>query len=494
LDFRKSLKILKSRRWTFIGVALISFLLVVIVPNDSVEIAPEYRSQAKILLTPSSGAVKAYGGTIQAGPDLAQSWFADEVILNELILSEELLGRVAQMSEKQVPWYQLRSRIAIEPLSRSRGGLKLFSLAVTDLDPKESQKLTRLVAEEFVNYVQELSAQEFANTRRFIEELVLEAEQRRLTAEEDLMSVREKYLGLPTDDEIFARQGSLESQRQELTREIGRLRAEVASIRTYKSGDSSSIPWAVRQEAQGALGSLESNVAAQKLELAKAKEVYTDESSAVRGAEQRLASAERLFQEGLDDYVTSLYNDKSTRLQQIITTSQSLSAQLNDLLRSRMTDEDRRQVAKLERERGLWEENHLSLLQQLYQARVVEQSSRRQGAVNILEQPRLGSPIAINNVSTSKSKQLALAIPFCLIMGLGAAFLRDYLTSSLRLRPRVEEALEVPVIAVIPSTPSELTVDWERFKRPLGLHSPLVRVGAHDRTPEVKERFFAEEE
>ena len=38
----------------------------------------------------------------------------------------------------------------------------------------------------------------------------------------------------------------------------------------------------------------------------------------------------------------------------------------------------------------------------------------------------------------------------------------------MRLRPKVEEALEIPVIAVIPSTPSELTVDWERFKRPLG--------------------------
>ena len=483
MDFRKSLKILKGRRWTFISVALVSFLLVVVAPGSDVEEAPIYQSMAKVLLTPSSGSVKAYGGTVQAGADLNQSWFADEVVLNELILSEELLGRVAQMSEKQVPWYQLRSKVTIEPLSRSRGGLNLFSLTVTDLDPKESQKLTRLVAEEFVKYVQELSAQEFANTRRFIEELVLEAEQRRLAAEEELMQVREKYLGLPTDEEIATRQQSLEAERQEMSREVGKLRAEVASIRTYQSGDSSSIPWAVRQEAQGALGSLESNVAEQQLELAKLKEVYTDESSAVRAAEQRLANAQRLYNEGLDDYVTSLYNDKSTRLQQVISSSQSLSAQLNDLLRSRMTDEDRRVVAKLERERNLWEENHLSLLQQLYQARVVEQSSRRQGSVNVLEQPRLGTPVkAASPVSTSKAKRLALAIPFCLIMGIGAAFLRDYLTSSLRLRPRVEEALEIPVIAVIPSTPSELTVDWERFKRPLGFGKPL---GAEEnRVPE----------
>ena len=166
----------------------------------------------------------------------------------------------------------------------------------------------------------------------------------------------------------------------------------------------------------------------------------------------------------------SLYTDKSTRLQQAITNSQSLSAQLNDLLRYRMSDDDRRELAKLERQRDLWDENHLSLLQQLYQARVVEQSSRRQGAVTVLEPPRLGDPISIGNLSAahSKSTTLAMAIPFALILGVGAAFLRDFMTTSMRLRPKVEEALEIPVIAVIPSTPSELTVDWERFKRPLG--------------------------
>jgi len=416
---------------------------------------------------------------VQAGADLSQSWFADEIILNELMLSEELLGRVAEQSEKQIPWHELKSKISVNPLSRNQRGLTLFALSVEDTDPKEAQKLTRMVADEFVKYVQELSAQEFANTRRFIEELVLEAEQRRLSAEEALMTVREKYLGLPTDEEIASRQDSLESQRQEIQREIGSLRAMVASIKTYTSGDSATTPWAVRQEAQGALDGLESNVAEQKLELAKLREVYTDDSNTVKAASQRLATAERLYQEGLDDYVASLYNDKSTQLQQLLANSQSISAQLNDLLRNRMSDEDRRTLAKLERERTLWEENHLGLLQQLYQARVVEQSSRRQGSVNILEQPRLGSPVASNTVSSTKAKKLALAIPFCIIMGLGAAFLKDYLTTSMRLRSKVEEALELPVIAVIPSTPSELTVDWERYKRPLtNLGNRLTAVGS----------------
>jgi len=284
------------------------------------------------------------------------------------------------------------------------------------------------------------------------------------------LTVRERYLGLPTDEEIRNRQQALESQRQEAQREIGALQAEIASIKAYRDGGGNRAPWVVLEQAQGAISGLEQNVADQKLELAKKREVYTDDSEVVKTAQARLATAEQLYASALEEYVESLYTDKSTRLQQAITNSQSLSAQLNDLLRYRMSDDDRRELAKLERQRDLWDENHLSLLQQLYQARVVEQSSRRQGAVTVLEPPRLGDPISIGNLSAahSKSTTLAMAIPFALILGVGAAFLRDFMTTSMRLRPKVEEALEIPVIAVIPSTPSELTVDWERFKRPLG--------------------------
>lgn len=468
MDFRKALKILSAQRWSFLVVALVSFILVALAPTNEVKTVPVYESKAKILLTPSSGSVRAYGGMVSAGVDWSRQWFADETILRELLSSEKLLSRVSDKSDKQAPWFELKSKLSMEPISQDHRGLKMFAIIFRGLDPKETQKMTRLVSEEFATYVQELSAQEHANTRKFIESLVEEAEQRRLGAEEALLAIREKYLGLPTDEEIGQRQRELENERLALSREVTSLQAEVASIRRYTNGSVEGAPWAVRQEQTGAISSLEENVTDLKLDLAKKSETYTDTSDVVRVAKKRLETAERIYQDSLGEYVNSLYSDKSSQLTQLVKKSQSVSAQLNALLSKRMSTDDRRALAKLERQRNLWEENHLSLLQQLYQARVVEQASRRAGSVNVLEQPRLGAPLAQNGpVATPQSKKLALAIPFCLIMGIGAAFLRDHLHSSLRLRPRIEEALEIPVIAVIPSTPSELTVDWERFKRPL---------------------------
>ena len=98
------------------GVALLALVLVALAPEKKVVDAPTvYESSSKILFTPSSGSVRAYGGTVSAGPDYSQAWFTDETILNEVILSEELLSRVSAASEHQTPWFQLKNQITIEP-------------------------------------------------------------------------------------------------------------------------------------------------------------------------------------------------------------------------------------------------------------------------------------------------------------------------------------------------------------------------------------------
>lgn len=490
MDFIKALKALKRWRWTVLFVSVASFSLVALAPSPQAALSTQYLSEAKILLTPPSGNVSARGAQGVVGVDLGQSWFADPTVLKELLLSEELLSRVAEGSGSKATWDALRGMIQVEPLSQGAMGIKLFKLSVTAPDPKESQKVTRLLTEEFSTYVQELSAREFASTRKFVEELVVEAEQQRMQAEEKLQAVREKYLGAPTDAQVSTKQSTIESQRVSIGQDIPSLQGEVAALRAYLDGQTNSPPWSVLQGGEaGANSSLESQVAENRLKLAQVREVYTDENENVINAKARLARSEELYKEGLQNYVTSLYNSKSLELQQMVSREQALATQLNQLLASQMSPEDRRALQKLERELSIWEENHLSLLQQLYQARVVEQSSRRQGSVNILEQPRIGAPILAQEatVNTSQAKKMGMAIPFCLILGCAAALLREYLSTSMKLRPRIEEALELPVIAVIPATPSELTVDWERFKRPLGFGVPPK--GATD--PEQTEEFMS---
>lgn len=499
MDPLNALKIIKKWRWTFLGVTVLAFALIAMAPSGNPGSAPivggkvldRFQSSAKILLTPPSGNVNAFGGR-GVVMDQAQSWFADPTVLQEVIRSEELLKRVTeQLKGGQTGWEQLKKDVQVEPVSQGRYGVMLFNLSVVSTDPKESQKIIRLVTDEFSNYVQEISAREFAATRKFVEELVVEAEQRRVQAEENLMLVREKYLSAPTDTEVNTRQSALENQRRDALQKVPSLEAEIVSISSYLDGKVDTPPWTIVQRADASLSKLESQVTENRLALEKAREIYTEENDNVVTAKQRLARSENLYQEGVRDYAKSLLDSKNLELQQVRSQESSASQQLNILLASQMTAEDRRLVQKFERELSVWDENHLSLTQQLYQARVVEQSSRRQGSVTVLQQPLAGIPVLERNGkfeedkefafrTRNRYKKLALAFPFCLVLGVAAAMLREYLKTSMKLRPRVEEMLEVPVIAVIPPIPSDLSVDWERFKRPgMAPVSELVTAGSY---------------
>lgn len=472
MDILKAFKAIKRWKFTVLGVSLTAFFLLALAPSPAPTELTTFESRAKILLTPPSRGVSAFGGRGGSVLDNSQSWFADPLVLQELIKSEDLLRRVAEGSGSELSWGSLRSLINVEPLSTNGSNVKLFQLSVITEDPKASQKITRLVTEEFSKYVQEISAKEFASTRKFIENLVVEAEQRRLQAEERLMAVREKYLGSPSDLEVNSQQSALDSQRRELGQNIPGLQAEISALNSFLNGQTNTPPWTVVERANASLSSLETEVTNNRLKLEQAREVYTEENENVVAAKSRLERSEQAYQQGLKEYAKSLHDSKSLQLQQLVAREQSVAARLNSLLASQMTPEDRREVQKLERELSVWEENHLSLTQQLYQARVEEQSSRRQGSVTVLEQPLPGIPFVpegttLKGPGPSKIKKMVMGLPLCLFLGIAAGILREYLSTSMKLRPRIEEVLEIPVIAVIPSTPSELTVDWERFKRPL---------------------------
>ncbi len=467
MDVIRVLKTFKRRRLTFILVALLTLALVASAPTPVARLTTTYVSSAKLLLTPPNANVNAQGGGL-VGVEMGHSWFARPTILQELLQSEELLSRVAEGSGGETTWDSLRGMVQMETLSEGNAGVELFRLSVTADSPKESEKLTRLMTREFSNYVQELSAREFASTRKFIEELVLEAEQRCLQAEEQLLEVREKYLDTDDDSELANKKSALEQQRMQASLAVPGLQTEVSALRAYLDGLTPNPPWSVLERTNASLTALETELADSKLKLAQAREVYTEENQNVATAREKVARTEKLYTDELRNYVKSLYDAKSIELQQQKEMEQTLSRQLGDLMASQMSPSDRRTVKKLERELELWEQNHLALLTQLYQSRVVEQSSKRQGAVNVLEQPAPGSPIVSGSAPSgpSRSKRMLTALPFCLILAGAAVMLQEYLSTSMKLRPRVEETLRLPVIAVLPTIPAELAVDWGCFKRP----------------------------
>lgn len=486
MDLWKSLQIIRQRKWVFLGAVLLAVAVVAATPRGRA-VDPVYVSTAKVLLTPQSNTASLYGHGQDVGMASVTAWFSDQLTVNELVNSEELLRRVADRAGEADQWQSMRGRITMAPLGAEKGEegryynprspVSIFQIKAVDQTPEKAQELAAIFSDEFVTYVQDLSAREYANTRRFLEEMMSEAQAQVEGVEKELVAMRDKHMDAlaldpSTGASVVEKRQMLEGTAARLREESSLLQSQIASVQRYLDGSTSAPPWTVLEGMDTSVQSLKAAVAQHELQLLELEAVYTPESQKIKDQKARLAQVRDLFDRQLDTQVTSLLQEKMLQLQEKQSQIASVQFELNAIAKAQMSPEEKRDLAKLERELGMWEENLLGLTKQHYNARVVEQASRRQGAISVLENPGPGAPTG-GFVPESVYKTLLTAFPFCLFFGVCMALLVDYLNTSFQIRPRVEETLELPVIGIIPHVSSDLSRDWERIKR-----GELVAVGA----------------
>ncbi len=473
MDIHKLLLIIKRRKLIFFGAFLVVLFGAIFAPNSEKEVS-DFRSTAKVLLTPDSSAPPGVAGYNNKSSVI--SWFADEATIDELLKSEELLRRVADRVGGNRTWESLMGRFSMTPAGSSNSGyissnkVNIFYISGIDSSPEEAQRVTGIFVDEFVNYIQDLSAREHANTRRFLEELIAEAQENINTSESELSAMREQFsvnlesaalAGSP----IEAQRNQLMQQRLELSREELAYNQDVEKLNNYLDGKSSTIPWEILENKDASLGSLRQAASAEELELVKTRAVFTDNSNKVQLQADKLNKINALLSRELSDQASSLLENQYLSLQKTREQIAAVDSQLNTIAEAQMNPEQQRRFNVLKRKLTMWEDNHLNLTKQHYQARVVEQASRRQGAMSILQHSGYGFAVTSFVPESFLSTALAM-LPFSLMFALSLTFLVEYLGTSMKIRPRVEEALELPVIGVIPVLEDQqLAQDWEDVKK-----------------------------
>lgn len=460
MDFRRLLQAIQFRKGLFVSVFFAALAIVVVIPQASNR--QMYLSTARILLTPPSQAAENYG--VAEGRNQSDQWLSSEATLHELVTSERLLSRVLQVANRNESWLDIQEHVVLEPLSSGKNdAVNLFSLGIEDTDPESTRKLSEILAKEFVSYVEELSAREFANTRRFLEELVAEAREKVDSTEEQLLKLTTSHASEAETEKIGESQDDLESERQKVKQDLSQAESELAAIESFLSGRVDTPPWLVMQ-GDTSLKQLEQAVAADKLKLLELQQLYTDENDLVKLQKAKLAKVDSVYNARLHDYVRALRNEKAQLVADGRSRLASINERLTELQNRQLTTSEKRQVAKLQRQLTMWEENHLNLVKQLYQARILEQSSRRQGAITILQAPVAGLPVKGNH-TRNLIQALVFGLPFSFVLALGAVMAADYFQASLRILPKIESRLQLPVLAVIPSIPDEMAENWESYKR-----------------------------
>ncbi len=477
MDIRRILLTLRQQIWLLLGLTLATLTLFLMIPQLGKKIV--YVSRAKILLTPQRSSGLTDGGR---GMDTG-NWLADEQTLAELVTSERLLSRICQTCNLRTPWQDLREQVRFEPLSQDYARrVSLFLLSVGDAEPKQAQKLTEAAVQEFVSYVEELSAREFANTRRFLEELVAEAKEKVDDTEEKLLTITSAHSDTADSANTATTLNTLDIEKRKLQEDIAVLSAETDSVRSYMAGQSSVLPTTLSSKSDSSLTQMESSLTAARLKLIELEQLYTAQNIQVTEQRARVQKLQQIFDERAQQYAESVTRERTQALDEKRKALSSVDARMSELRNKQLTPSEKRQVAKLERQLNMWEENHLNLVKQLYQARVVEQSSRRQGAITVVESPGPGLEEKEKRTRTLAA-QIALGLPFSLAFAVSIVFVLDFVGASMRLVPKIENTLGLPVMAVIPPVDPELGELWEQYKREETLPRGLPGLLAEDNVP-----------
>ena len=222
------------------------------------------------------------------------------------------MGRVASRLGLADEGVLLREQIKLKPVSENRGQVTLLAISVTAENGEESQKQTRALVEEFITYVEELSAREFASTRQFLEDLVAEARTNLDKTETAILKWQEDHEALSVEQALAAladRENQLEAQKNEIQQQVAGLRSELAQLEDFSSGRSSTPPWAVLGQERSGLATLQQDVSQQRLKLAELHEVFTEESQQIREQTRRLGIVEAVYNRELAATVRSFVEE-----------------------------------------------------------------------------------------------------------------------------------------------------------------------------------------
>lgn len=466
MDIWRGIKLVKAQPILFFFASILAFVCAMVAPQFSAKEKLIYKSSAKVLITPTTTSV-SLAGERQSGT--IRSWFADEATLRTLLSSQDLLELVTSAAGVTTNGSDFRDRIQLEILSNAgQNQVNLLEISVLATKPEEARVLSLTLSEKFIQYIQQLSAAEQDKTVAFLERERRNAEREVAKSQKRLLKlgILPRVAGPDPVEESWVR---TQEKRNDLERDLAMAQAEVEQLQI--TGETS--------DASGAKNPFADSVSQEQLKLAELREVYTEKSPQVKAQKAKVDRLVQMLAQDSSVRVAAQLEASSRKVEKFESLLRDANRRLKQLESSRPSAEKHLAYANEERQLTMWQENYLDLTRQLYRARVMQQSSRREGAFTIVEKPLAGRLVSGRVGGKSPVTLALMSLPLSLAFGLATVMALDYFSASLRVSTRIEEALGLPVIGRIPCQPPLLVSDWEALKGSIGKkpsHSAPPRV------------------
>ncbi len=449
LDLRQLWQALWRRKVIIIGLFVVAC---VVAYAYSSRMTPIYEASTTVVVRERSAALTLPG--LESLTGSGQSYVQNSL---NLFRSRTLALRTAQRlgfdyDVHSSEFSAFRNRISVQPSS----GSDLVRISVQHEDPAMAERIANTLVEAFIEESQRLNSLDVRAAREFIQAQLVQFEVDLEQAEENLVRYKEQAdIVTPSGETAAVLEGitRLENLRAEATVARQTAQSRLNALQGELAGERRSIVSSNVVAANPLIGSIRSQLATLEAQLAAAREQYTERHPRVVSLTAQINE----YRRELSDQIARLETaDTDTHIsQEMISLQAEVMAQdarieaLDALISDREAllgdlPEKELRLTRLIRQANVTEGIYTTLLQRYEEMRINE--AMESANVSVLDpaiEPR--TPI-----KPRVRLNVAIAGFLGLFVGVGLAFLLEYLDTTFRSVEEIESYLGLPVLGRTP--------------------------------------------
>lgn len=454
-DLRSYLRVFRRRKllflFIFVSVAGSIFVGSWVKQEPGIAPPPSYLSTTEILVTPPAP------GDVPDEAESLNTWFANEKLFKQLIVSEEVLSRVSKRVKGSTTLEDLQSSITVESPEQGDNLVNLWDsflvkISVETMNSEESQKIAEVLVEEVIEYTQQLAAREVIASRKALEKMALSNKKAMEQAQRRIIEWR-KQNDVWDIDQLVETQGAriaeLEASREEQMQRLLEERKRLTELSSYQDG-SESLPWEVVSLKSSELSKHSEERSRLQAELDQLRKVFTDSNERVQDKLEEFREADNAYRNERRGLVDSLLRSQAAKVAEVEAKVRMIDKSLQQLKNDQSLADSQVELQQLQNDLENHKLNLQSLTDQINEAQVQEQRHRHLAAFTVVLKPAPGVPVSFDIPETKELQTKFGAICMGLLAAVLVCYGAEFFAVGFRLRPKVEKTLGLPILGSLP--------------------------------------------
>ena len=429
--------------------------------------APTYQSTSLLRMKQEKGLSDSILSQLPVGntQQMNQKMNTNAEILKSRNVVIPVIKKTEELKNGKYPDYDgyVKGRITTKPFKDT----EILELNVTGPTPEKAREANQLLVEGFLNRLAELSHEESATTRKFLENRVVSAKSELSQAEDKLKAYQVAHKIYSTDDQMkgLADQiTTLDKAKAQNQLDLETAQAALSSINGQLAGAGASIADSPAiQQYKASLVQLETTKAGYTGK-------YTDEHPKMQEVNKQIAETKANLDKEIAAIIAQQAPSSNTVQQKLLADKfaneaaiavangrnsaiATLEAQ-NDQSISKLPEAQQGYI-RVKRDADVAQEIYVMLSKRLEEAKVAEVMVPNE--VQVIDEATLPE----HPIAPKKARTLALAFVLGLVMSCGYVLAKELLNRKIRTASDVEEQLKLPVLGVVPQTGDEKPQDTD---------------------------------